>query len=127
MSDASPVTRSPDGVPGAVTDPASVVGEDLTFAGAGGTQINGYLVRAATANTLGPPTARPATTDANLTGPITSNGNATTIAAQTGTGSTFVMNTSPAFSGSVTMPGANEGRSSSTDPSSARSSTAWRW
>jgi carboxymethylenebutenolidase len=59
MSDASPVTRSPDGVPGAVTDPASVVGEDLTFAGAGGTQINGYLVRAATANTLGPPTARP--------------------------------------------------------------------
>lgn len=31
----------------------------------------------------------------NLTGPITSVGNATSVAAQTGTGSTFVMNTSP--------------------------------
>jgi hypothetical protein len=31
----------------------------------------------------------------NLTGPITSVGAATTVAAQTGTGSTFVMNTSP--------------------------------
>ena len=31
----------------------------------------------------------------NLTGPITSVGNATSIASQTGTGSTFVMNTSP--------------------------------
>lgn len=34
-------------------------------------------------------------TNANLTGPITSIGNATSIASQTGTGSTFVMNTSP--------------------------------
>lgn len=36
-----------------------------------------------------------ATTNANLTGPITSVGNATSVAAQTGTGSTFVMDTSP--------------------------------
>ncbi len=36
-----------------------------------------------------------ATTNANLTGPITSVGNATSVAAQTGTGTTFVMNTSP--------------------------------
>ena len=35
------------------------------------------------------------TTNANLTGPITSVGNATSVASQTGTGSTFVMNTSP--------------------------------
>uniref|UniRef100_A0A6M3IR43 Putative tail protein n=1 Tax=viral metagenome TaxID=1070528 RepID=A0A6M3IR43_9ZZZZ len=35
------------------------------------------------------------TTNANLTGPITSAGNATAVAAQTGTGSTFVMDTSP--------------------------------
>jgi hypothetical protein len=35
------------------------------------------------------------TTNANLTGPITSVGNATSIAAQTGTGTTFVVNTSP--------------------------------
>ncbi|NOQ28270.1 MAG: hypothetical protein GQ564_23145, partial [Bacteroidales bacterium] len=34
-------------------------------------------------------------TNANLTGPITSIGNATSVASQTGTGSTFVMNTSP--------------------------------
>ncbi len=35
------------------------------------------------------------TTNANLTGPITSVGNATSIGAQTGTGSTFVVDTSP--------------------------------
>lgn len=35
------------------------------------------------------------TTNANLTGPITSSGNATAIAAQTGTGTTFVMQASP--------------------------------
>lgn len=35
------------------------------------------------------------TTNANLTGPITSVGNATSVNSQTGTGSTFVMNTSP--------------------------------
>jgi hypothetical protein len=40
-------------------------------------------------------TAGSVTTNANLTGPITSVGNATAVAAQTGTGSTFVMNTSP--------------------------------
>lgn len=34
-------------------------------------------------------------TNANLTGPITSSGNATSVASQTGTGTTFVMNTSP--------------------------------
>ena len=37
------------------------------------------------------------TTNANLTGPITSTGNTTAVASQTGTGSTFVMNTSPAL------------------------------
>jgi hypothetical protein len=36
-------------------------------------------------------------TNANLTGPIASVGNATSVAAQTGTGSTFVMQTSPAL------------------------------
>jgi len=35
------------------------------------------------------------TTNANLTGPITSVGNATSIASQTGTGSKFVVDTSP--------------------------------
>lgn len=37
------------------------------------------------------------TTNANLTGPITSTGNATAIASQTGTGTIFVMNTSPSL------------------------------
>ncbi|HEX5851686.1 MAG TPA: hypothetical protein VFY36_01215, partial [Solirubrobacteraceae bacterium] len=41
------VKASPEGVPGAVTDPARVVGEDLTFPGAGGAQVNGYLARPA--------------------------------------------------------------------------------
>lgn len=36
-----------------------------------------------------------ATTNANLTGPISSSGNTTSVTAQTGTGTTFVMNTSP--------------------------------
>ncbi|MES2394509.1 MAG: hypothetical protein V4549_00815 [Bacteroidota bacterium] len=40
-------------------------------------------------------TAGNVTTNADLTGPITSVGNATSIASQTGTGTTFVMNTSP--------------------------------
>lgn len=40
-------------------------------------------------------TAGTVTTNANLTGPITSSGNATAIASQTGGGSTFVMSSSP--------------------------------
>ena len=40
-------------------------------------------------------TSGTATINANLTGPITSVGNATSVAAQTGTGSTFVMQASP--------------------------------
>jgi hypothetical protein len=43
-------------------------------------------------------------TNANLTGPITSVGNATSVASQTGTGSTFVMSASPALTGSPTAP-----------------------
>jgi hypothetical protein len=43
-------------------------------------------------------------TNANLTGPITSSGNATAIAAQTGTGTTFVMQVAPTITTSVTVP-----------------------
>lgn len=43
MPPSIPVTPSPKGVPGAVTDPARVLGEDLTFPGAGGDPVNGYL------------------------------------------------------------------------------------
>jgi len=41
------VKASPEGVPGAVTDPGGVSAEELTFAGAGGTAVNGYLARPA--------------------------------------------------------------------------------
>jgi carboxymethylenebutenolidase len=41
----SPVPPSPDGVPGAVADPSRIAVEELTFSGAGGTQVNGYLAR----------------------------------------------------------------------------------
>ncbi len=37
------VGPSPEGVPGAVTDPTRVRAEELTFAGAEGTPVNGYL------------------------------------------------------------------------------------
>jgi carboxymethylenebutenolidase len=47
MSGAVQFKPSPDGVPGAVTDPAAVRGEDLTFGGADGDQINGYLAEPA--------------------------------------------------------------------------------
>lgn len=70
-----------------------------------GTPIaNAYLANTAVANLSGVNTgdqinitgnAATVTTNANLTGPITSTGNATAVASQTGTGSTFVMNTSP--------------------------------
>ncbi len=44
------------------------------------------------------------TTNANLTGPITSVGNATSVASQTGTGSTFVMSASPTGTGTWALP-----------------------
>jgi carboxymethylenebutenolidase len=43
------VTQSPQGVPGAVHDPTRISAEELTFPGATGTQINGYLARPADA------------------------------------------------------------------------------
>jgi carboxymethylenebutenolidase len=43
------VKPSPRGVPGAVSDPTRISGEDLTFPGAGATEVNGYLARPADA------------------------------------------------------------------------------
>jgi carboxymethylenebutenolidase len=43
MANPLPVSPSPKGVPGAVTDPARVHGQDITYPGSGGDQINGYL------------------------------------------------------------------------------------
>jgi carboxymethylenebutenolidase len=39
------VTPSPEGVPGALTDPSLILAEELTYPGAGGEQVNGYLAR----------------------------------------------------------------------------------
>jgi carboxymethylenebutenolidase len=47
MSGTVQIKPSPDGVPGAVTDPGPLRGEELTFAGADGDQINGYLAEPA--------------------------------------------------------------------------------
>jgi carboxymethylenebutenolidase len=44
------VNASPEGVPGAVADPTRIAAEDLTFSGAGGTQVGGYLARPADAD-----------------------------------------------------------------------------
>src|SRR5579859_3947896 len=41
------VKASPEGVPGALRDPSAVRAEDLQYPGAGGTPVNGYLVRPA--------------------------------------------------------------------------------
>ena len=41
------VSVSPPGVPGAIDDPSRVAADELTFAGAGDTQVNGYLARPA--------------------------------------------------------------------------------
>jgi carboxymethylenebutenolidase len=41
------VRPSPEGVPGAVTDPARIAAEELTFVGAEGVHVNGYLARPA--------------------------------------------------------------------------------
>jgi len=53
------------------------------------------LNQSTTGNAATATLASTVTTNANLTGPITSTGNATSVTSQTGTGSTFVMSTSP--------------------------------
>lgn len=50
-----------------------------------------------------------ATTNANLTGPITSVGNTTSVASQTGTGSTFAMSVGPSFTGTANAVNMNVG------------------
>ena len=57
MAGAAQVKPSPEGVPGGVTDPHAVRGENVTFAGAGGTRVNGYL---ATPANSAEDTSRPA-------------------------------------------------------------------
>lgn len=72
-------------------------GAPVLFNGAGGTPSS--LTATNLSGTAASLTAGNVTTNANLTGPITSSGNATSVAAQTGTGSTFVMATAPTIAG----------------------------
>ena len=61
-------------------------------------------------------------TNANLTGPITSVGNATSIASQTGTGTKFVVDTSPTLATAIlTTPDINAGTADSLTSLSIRS------
>lgn len=78
-------------------------GAFVTFNGALGTPSSGTatnLTGTATGLSIGG-NAATVTTNANLTGPITSSGNATSVAAQTGTGSVFVMQASPTLTGTM--------------------------
>ncbi len=72
-------------------------GAFVTFNGAGGTPSS--LTGTNITGTASGLTAGNVTTNANLTGPITSVGNATSIASQTGTGTTFVMSAAPTIAG----------------------------
>lgn len=58
-------------------------------------QVNGTVTATSFAGSGASLTGITASTNANLTGPITSVGNATSVASQTGTGTKFVMDTSP--------------------------------
>ena len=89
---------------GDVTGPASSTNLAIpTFSGTGGKTLldnSGATISAGVITATGfsgPLTgnASTVTTNANLTGPITSVGNATSIASQTGTGTKFVVDTSP--------------------------------
>lgn len=78
-------------------------GAFVTFNGAGGTPSS--MVGTNITGTAAGLTAGSVTTNANLTGPITSVGNATSIASQTGTGTTFVMSAAPTITGALTASG----------------------
>lgn len=80
------MSTSPTLVTPALGTPSALVGTNITGTAAGLTAGN-------------------VTTNANLTGPITSSGNATSIASKTGTGTTFVMSAGPTFSGTTSFPG----------------------
>lgn len=101
---------SVNGFAGTVTNPTTTPAITLTTSITGILKGNGTAITAAIAgdfptlnqNTTG--NAATVTTNANLTGPITSVGNVTAIASQTGTGTIFAMSVSPTFTGTVTMP-----------------------
>ena len=102
-SQALSLAAATNSVPGAMTAADhTILSTALQPGGALGTPSSGTATNlTGTAASL---TAGHVTTNANLTGPITSSGNATAVASQTGTGSKFVMDTNPIISGGSGTP-----------------------
>lgn len=84
---------TPTGTGNAVLQSSPTINTPTFVAPALGTIASGVLTNAT--GTAAGLTAGTVTTNANLTGPITSSGNATAIGSQTGTGSVFVVQSSP--------------------------------
>jgi hypothetical protein len=94
---AQPAVTFGTGVQTALGVNVGTAGSIVVNGGALGTPSSGVatnLTGTASALSIGG-NAATVTTNANLTGPITSTGNATAVASQTGTGSKFVMDTGP--------------------------------
>lgn len=89
------ITGLGTGVATALAVNVGSAGAFITFNGAGGTPSS--LTGTNISGTAAGLTAGTVMTNANLTGPITSSGNATAVGSQTGTGSVFVMQASPAL------------------------------
>lgn len=83
-----------------LTSSVATVGTDpLTYIQFSANPVNNITTSTAAGGSLGGTYPNPTVvTNANLTGPIASSGNATSIASQTGTGTTFVMSVSPTLS-----------------------------
>lgn len=93
---------------GTLTLTANAANTSVLTVGAGAVSISGSNTGDQTITLTGGVTgsgtgsfAATVVTNANLTGPITSVGNATSIASQTGTGTTFVMSAAPTLTGAA--------------------------
>lgn len=89
------LATSPTLVTPALGTPSALVGTNITGTATSFTASNVTTNANLTGGVTSVGNAATVVTNANLTGPITSVGNATSVASQTGTGSTFVMQTSP--------------------------------
>ena len=95
------MSTSPTLVTPALGTPSALVGTNITGTATNFTASNVTTNANLTGGVTSVGNAATVITNANLTGPITSVGNATSIASQTGTGTTFAMSASPTFTGTV--------------------------
>lgn len=89
------LATSPTLITPALGTPTALVGTNISGTAAAFTASNVTTNANLTGGVTSVGNAATVVTNANLTGVITSSGNATAIASQTGTGTTFVVNTSP--------------------------------